>query len=291
MIAGKSGQNLISRVAGTNNLIMKGFITVFLPKIFFKQFYKFNNTPSSISGTGTLSFDCDGIKDIKALPKLLDVLSEQKIYASFACIGMMIEKFPEEHKLIIEYGHEIINHTYSHPFNSELGSNERFDKLDREHQANEIIKCHEVCKNILDYEPIGFRIPHFAIQHDPYVYKILSDIGYSYSSSLLAVKSPTFGAPFNIGDILEFPVITCPKHPFQAFDTYHSFGSSITRHKSKDFFIDQFMELIDFCLKQSMYINLYVDPNDVICNIENFSTFLKIFKENMAIRMYKSLKI
>ena len=62
-----------------------------------------------------MSFDVDFTGDVSALPHLLDVLSSYSFKVSFACVGVWIEKYPEKHIKILEEGHEIINHTYTHP--------------------------------------------------------------------------------------------------------------------------------------------------------------------------------
>lgn len=282
---------LVEKVGGTSNLFIKGIITVFFPRLFFKNFYKYATNLKYLSKTITISFDCDSYKDVCVLPNLLEYLESYNFKSSFACIGKLIEKYPKEHKLIIENGHEIINHTYSHPFNEELNSLNKFDKLPIGLQREEIVKCHKVCKSILGYEPNGFRIPHFATQYTDTIYSILSELGYSYSSSLLSVKSPTFGAPYCINGILELPIMTCPGHPFQAFDTYHAFRSKLTSHKNEADFLETFEELIKFNLERELYINLYMDPLD-IANFENMAAILDcIEKYKLNFKNYNSIFI
>lgn len=58
-----------------------------------------------------LTFD-DG--PTKNVDQLLPLLDEYKVKATFFLIGNEIEKHPEEAKKIVEAGHQIGNHTYSH---------------------------------------------------------------------------------------------------------------------------------------------------------------------------------
>ncbi len=60
-----------------------------------------------------LTFD-DGPDDIYT-PAVLDVLKEKQVRATFFLIGNRIEHFPEVTRRIVEEGHLIGNHTYSHP--------------------------------------------------------------------------------------------------------------------------------------------------------------------------------
>jgi peptidoglycan/xylan/chitin deacetylase (PgdA/CDA1 family) len=44
----------------------------------------------------------------------LDILKEHKIKATFFCLGTQVEKYPELFKRIIDEGHAVGNHSYSH---------------------------------------------------------------------------------------------------------------------------------------------------------------------------------
>ena len=127
----------------------------------------------------TLSFDCDYEKDVKALPQILDMLEQYRIPASFACIGKWIEKFPEIHRSPLDRGHEITNHTYSHPDNEQLDPDRRFNELSRREKREQIEKCHKVCKELLNYEPAGFRTLHFGRLFSEKDYQILKELNYS----------------------------------------------------------------------------------------------------------------
>jgi chitin deacetylase len=48
------------------------------------------------------------------IEEVLRILSEKDIKATFYTIGQSIEKYPDQTKEIIEQGHELGNHTYSH---------------------------------------------------------------------------------------------------------------------------------------------------------------------------------
>ena len=48
-------------------------------------------------------------------PKLLEILAKNQVRASFFLCGLWLEKYPEMVKAIARAGHEIGNHTYTHP--------------------------------------------------------------------------------------------------------------------------------------------------------------------------------
>jgi hypothetical protein len=143
---------------------------------------------------------------------------------------MWIERYPDIHKQILDYGHEIINHTYSHPYLNELNSRGKFADLSYKDKEYEISRCHMICEKILKYSPVGFRSPHLSFTPD--IYPILKAQGYKYSSSTLALKTHSFGLPFKVDEeVIEFPLSPCPQHLFTTYDTYHVFRSTHPIHK------------------------------------------------------------
>jgi peptidoglycan/xylan/chitin deacetylase (PgdA/CDA1 family) len=84
-----------------------------------------------------LTFD-DGPTEFT--PKFLDLLKENKVKATFFCIGKQIEKYPETFQRIIAEGHTIGNHTLSHSNNTGFLSTSKM--------VEEIEKCDEVMLKI-----------------------------------------------------------------------------------------------------------------------------------------------
>lgn len=255
----------------------RGIITLLFPRYYLEKFYankRGKKSWNSKKACFTLSFDSDFTEDIEATPSLLDTLSSYPIKTSFACIGKFIEKYPKEHIRIIEEGHEILNHTYTHPDNEKWNPNQKFNELTIEQQKYEIKKCHTVCETVLNYSPVGFRIPHFGRLYTENIYTILKELGYKYSSSTVALKTPDSGLPFMKGDILELPLSPCPKHPFGVFDTWHSLERGGGLHKKEGEFYKLFTELIEIGVKTNSYINVYFDPQDIV-KIREFEMMLE----------------
>jgi hypothetical protein len=259
-------ERIIQGLGKSRSKIISYPITLLFPEAYFNSFYN-NLKKRKINWNGkktcfSLSFDCDNRADIEAIPRVLDILSSYTIKVSFAVVGLWVERFPKIHKKIIEAGHEIMNHTYSHPNNEELNPNKFFNTLSIREQREEIVKCHNTCKEILDYEVRGFRIPHFGNLYTESIYPILKELEYTYSSSTIAVRTPHFGLPYHVDGILELPLSACPKHPFGIFDTYHSFDRSRFKWHRKDFF-DVFKKLVAKGIETGAFINLYFDPQDL----------------------------
>ena len=203
-----------------------------------------------------VTFDLDYQKDVDALDFVLDVFSSFNIKSSFACIGKLIEKNPRVHDRLLDDGHEIINHTYSHPNNEVYSPNRFFNKIPKKERVEEIRKTQAVCTRLFGYTPTGFRTPHFAGLHGYFVYPILKSLGMRYSSSVLAVDGAN---PRFVSCILELPVTTCPKNVFHAFDTYHGIRKGV--HARDFYYLFEFA--VNVNARADNMVNVYFDPQDV----------------------------
>lgn len=61
-----------------------------------------------------LSFD-DGPAPVSALESILQTLQENEIKAEFYVLGNEVEQYPEAARMIVRHGHDIQNHSWSHP--------------------------------------------------------------------------------------------------------------------------------------------------------------------------------
>lgn len=95
-----------------------------------------------------LTFD-DG--PVENTLKVLEVLDKYEVKGSFFCIGKHIEEHPEIFKYLLERGHFVGNHTYSHT--------RKMGFLSSGQLIEEIRKCDEVCKTIGGITPKTFRPP------------------------------------------------------------------------------------------------------------------------------------
>ena len=104
-----------------------------------------------------LTFD-DGPTEFT--PNFLDLLKENNVKATFFCIGKQIEKYPETFQRIIEEGHTIGNHTFSHSNNTGF--------LSPQKMIEEIERCDEIMikvgnlKTDLYRPPFGVTNPNIA---------------------------------------------------------------------------------------------------------------------------------
>jgi spore germination protein YaaH len=119
-----------------------------------------------------ISFD-DG-PDPKWTPQILDVLKAKGITASFFMVGMQMEDHPRLVRRIIEEGHEVGLHTYTHP-NLSLISEERI--------RVELNAAQRLLETISGRSTILFRPPYHAdsrptLPAEVLPLKIIQELGY-----------------------------------------------------------------------------------------------------------------
>jgi peptidoglycan/xylan/chitin deacetylase (PgdA/CDA1 family) len=68
-------------------------------------------------------------------PRLLDLLAERRVKATFYVIGRNVEAHPDIARRIVAEGHEIANHTWSHPSLSRLSAPRIAEELRRTHET------------------------------------------------------------------------------------------------------------------------------------------------------------
>ena len=82
--------------------------------------------------------------------ELLRILKENNVKATFFLCGYWVEKYPDEVKKIAEAGHDLGNHSATHPHMSQLTAEQITDELQ---------KCHQNGKDLTGIEMDLFRPP------------------------------------------------------------------------------------------------------------------------------------
>jgi peptidoglycan/xylan/chitin deacetylase (PgdA/CDA1 family) len=98
-----------------------------------------------------LTFD-DGPAE-RFTAQILDILHEQNVPATFFVCGKNVEAHPELLRRIVAEGHEIGNHTYSHPF---------LYFKSRRRIAEEIDRTQATIEKVVGFRPSLFRPPYGA---------------------------------------------------------------------------------------------------------------------------------
>jgi peptidoglycan/xylan/chitin deacetylase (PgdA/CDA1 family) len=83
-------------------------------------------------------------------PQILDLFQKHNAKATFFTLGINLEQHPETAKLIVEGGHELGNHSYSHPY---------LTQIDLETQWTELERTAQLIEGIAGRKPTAFRPP------------------------------------------------------------------------------------------------------------------------------------
>ena len=82
---------------------------------------------------------------------LLKILEEKNVCATFFLVGEWVDKYPESVKMIAEKGHDVENHSDSHPY---------MTKLSTEDMISEITCCNKKIEALTGSSPTLFRAPY-----------------------------------------------------------------------------------------------------------------------------------
>jgi len=190
----------------------------------------------------------------------------------------------------VDEGHEIINHTYTHPDNPHFAPDRYFNKLSYQEQKDEIYKAHEIFYNILGVDCIGFRTPHYGNLHTESVYDILDELGYKYSSSTAASRVKGFSAPYeHRKGIVEIPTGCSLHYPMAIFDSWNMLRKKNPFIGNDADFIKEFEETMDVIKKNNLFLTHYFDPYDIIENGKLDSVLKTLDKNQIDVKLYKDI--
>ena len=102
-------------------------------------------------GTKTIAFSFDAAWGNEDTGDLISILGKYNIKATFFVVGSWVDKYPESVKQLSDAGHEIHNHSNSHPHMPQLSVSQMTDELNA---------CNEKISAITGKKPILFRAPY-----------------------------------------------------------------------------------------------------------------------------------
>lgn len=91
------------------------------------------------------------------IDRILMVLDEHKIKATFFTLGWIAERYPSMVKRIVENGHELASHGYAH---------HRVTELSRKQFYDDITRSKALLEDIGNQSVWGYRAPSFSIRGD-----------------------------------------------------------------------------------------------------------------------------
>jgi peptidoglycan-N-acetylglucosamine deacetylase len=133
------------------------------------------------------------------LPRILDLLADQGIAATFFVPGWVAERWPEQVSRIARAGHEIAHHGYLHEPPGTLAS--------RAEEAAVLDRASAILEKITGAAPRGYRSPSWELS--PHSLELLMERGFAYDSSLMGNDVPYLA---RVGDAGEASIVEIPVH-------------------------------------------------------------------------------
>ncbi|PID58054.1 polysaccharide deacetylase family protein [candidate division KSB3 bacterium] len=127
--------------------------------------------------------------------KILDILDEQDVKATFFILGWIAEHFPDIIRKIADSGHEIASHGYAHHM--------VYKQSPEEFEAD-LVKSIEILEALSGTKVIGYRAPTYSIIEKSYwAFDILITHNLLYDSSIFPITHDRYGVP----DSERFPYV------------------------------------------------------------------------------------
>jgi len=131
----------------------------------------------------------DGLRYAERVPQMthqiLEFLEKHNVRCTFFVVGDVAELYPALIREIHSKGHEIACHSASHIL---------LDKMSKEQFRDDLKKNIAALNKSGATEIIGYRAPVFSLtEKTKWVYSIIAEFGFTYSSSVLPAANPFYG--------------------------------------------------------------------------------------------------
>jgi polysaccharide deacetylase family protein (PEP-CTERM system associated) len=131
---------------------------------------------------------------VRSTHRLLDVLDEAGVRATFFVLGNVAEAYPELVLEVARRGHEVGSHTHSH---------ELIFNLEPAAFRADVERSLAGLQDLTGQPVLGFRAPEFSVGHlRHWCFEILAELGFRYDSSVFPLPHARYGIP------------EAPRHPF-----------------------------------------------------------------------------
>ncbi|MCG3204783.1 MAG: hypothetical protein KCHDKBKB_01500 [Elusimicrobia bacterium] len=164
---------------------------------------------------------------------VLDLLRQANVRGTFFTVGWVAEHHPTVVRMIVEQGHELGCHGYTH---------ELVYRQSRDQFREDIRRSKQILEDVSGQKVQGYRAPSFSITKESFwAFEILEEIGFEYDSSLLPAAHARGGVrdgsisrfPHRRGTLAEFPMSTVrlfgKSFPFSGGGYFRLFPYSFTQ--------------------------------------------------------------
>ncbi len=142
--------------------------------------------------------------------RILALFDEKGVKATFFTLGWIAERHPQMVRRIVDQGHELASHGWSHV---------RVTQQNPDGFREDVTRTKALLEDLGGQAVIGYRAASYSIGADNlWALDVLADTGHRYSSSIVPVRHDLYGMPgaprfpFPAADdrLLEIPITTVP---------------------------------------------------------------------------------
>jgi polysaccharide deacetylase family protein (PEP-CTERM system associated) len=121
------------------------------------------------------------------IDRILSMLSEANVHATFFTLGWVAERYPALVRRIVRDGHELASHGYEHFRASDQGYGSFLA---------DIRLAKAILEDVSGRTVYGYRAPSFSVgPANPWAFDCIAEAGYRYSSSIYPIRHDHYGAP------------------------------------------------------------------------------------------------
>ena len=140
--------------------------------------------------------------------RILQLFADHGVHATFFTLGWVAERYPKLVRRMIEGGHEVASHGYSHV---------RVTNQTPEAFRSDVVRTKALLEDVSGQGVRGYRAASYSIgASNLWALDVLAETGHEYSSSIYPIRhdlygmpeAPRFAFPANGGSMLEVPVTT-----------------------------------------------------------------------------------
>lgn len=130
-----------------------------------------------VSGRKEVALTFDAGADRGYAEEILDLLADYGVVASFGITGMWTEENPDLVQRMVDEGHMLFNHTYSHRSFTGFSTSESEAVLTREARQKELLDTAEIIFDLTGYNVAPYFRPPYADYNDEILTQI-AEVGY-----------------------------------------------------------------------------------------------------------------
>lgn len=141
--------------------------------------------------------------------RILQLFADREISATFFMLGWVAERYPSLIQRIVEAGHELASHGFSHI---------RVTQQNRDDFREDVFRTRKLLEDLSGTAVTGYRAASYSIgRNNLWAHEVLAETGYLYSSSIYPIHHDLYGMPEaprfafhppGVPALLEIPVST-----------------------------------------------------------------------------------